>query len=113
MRETHSSSSFACTARASSTSTSTDALARSPGVSRGWTLMVAIASRGTRHAPDETRTRLYCASHADVAQSARASACHAEGRGFESHHPLHEKPRKRGFSVVRHANAESTLHTFL
>ena len=26
--------------------------------------------------------------HADVAQLARASACHAEGRGFESHHPL-------------------------
>ena len=25
---------------------------------------------------------------ADVAQLARASACHAEGRGFESHHPL-------------------------
>ena len=28
------------------------------------------------------------AAHADVAQLARASACHAEGRGFESHHPL-------------------------
>ncbi len=26
---------------------------------------------------------------ADVAQLARASACHAEGRGFESLHPLH------------------------
>jgi hypothetical protein len=23
---------------------------------------------------------------------ARASACHAEGRGFESHHPLSEEP---------------------
>ena len=32
--------------------------------------------------------RLDCDSHADVAQLARASACHAEGRGFESHHPL-------------------------
>ena len=29
---------------------------------------------------------------ADVAQLARASACHAEGRGFESHHPLLWKP---------------------
>ena len=29
-----------------------------------------------------------CRRHADVAQLARASACHAEGRGFESHHPL-------------------------
>ena len=28
------------------------------------------------------------APFADVAQLARASACHAEGRGFESHHPL-------------------------
>ena len=28
------------------------------------------------------------AALADVAQLARASACHAEGRGFESHHPL-------------------------
>ena len=29
---------------------------------------------------------------ADVAQLARASACHAEGRGFESLHPLLESP---------------------
>ena len=34
-------------------------------------------------------TRLYSATAlADVAQLARASACHAEGRGFESLHPL-------------------------
>ena len=33
-------------------------------------------------------TGLYFCAHADVAQLARASACHAEGRGFESHHPL-------------------------
>ena len=32
--------------------------------------------------------RLYWPRSADVAQLARASACHAEGRGFESHHPL-------------------------
>ena len=32
--------------------------------------------------------RGYTRSVADVAQLARASACHAEGRGFESHHPL-------------------------
>lgn len=36
---------------------------------------------------------LYWAAHADVAQLARASACHAEGRGFESHHPLSQKVR--------------------
>ena len=33
-------------------------------------------------------SRLYWPPFADVAQLARASACHAEGRGFESHHPL-------------------------
>ena len=31
---------------------------------------------------------IYTAPRADVAQLARASACHAEGRGFESLHPL-------------------------
>ena len=35
-----------------------------------------------------TSARLYWPRYADVAQLARASACHAEGRGFESHHPL-------------------------
>src|SRR4051794_37638309 len=34
------------------------------------------------------KARLYCAARAAVAQLARASACHAEGRGFESHQPL-------------------------
>src|ERR687893_1607802 len=34
--------------------------------------------------------QLYCRPRADVAQLARASACHAEGRGFESHHPLYQ-----------------------
>jgi hypothetical protein len=33
---------------------------------------------------------------ADVAQLARASACHAEGRGFESLHPLLEDPLEMG-----------------
>ena len=36
--------------------------------------------------------RLYWPPLADVAQLARASACHAEGRGFESHHPLLKAP---------------------
>ena len=31
----------------------------------------------------------------------RASACHAEGRGFEPLHPLHKRPRKRGLFVGR------------
>ena len=36
---------------------------------------------------------------ADVAQLARASACHAEGRGFESHHPLSKPAGNGGFSL--------------
>jgi hypothetical protein len=36
-------------------------------------------------------TRAIIAVLADVAQLARASACHAEGRGFESLHPLRRK----------------------
>src|SRR3954452_12870466 len=43
---------------------------------------------------------LYSAPRADVAQLARASACHAEGRGFESLHPLSRKPRRSGAFVV-------------
>jgi hypothetical protein len=32
----------------------------------------------------------------------RASACHAEGRGFEPLHPLHRKgPQRRAFSLSR------------
>ena len=43
------------------------------------------------------RTRRYtCRPRADVAQLARASACHAEGRGFESLHPLDPKARLGG-----------------
>ena len=34
---------------------------------------------------------------ADVAQLARASPCHGEGRGFESHHPLYKAPGNGGF----------------
>jgi hypothetical protein len=45
--------------------------------------------------------RLYSATSAAVAQLARASACHAEGRGFESLQPLHKRPAKTGLSSVR------------
>jgi hypothetical protein len=50
----------------------------------------------TANSPRSPRTRsaaLSCAQRAAVAQLARASACHAEGRGFESHQPLSEKLR--------------------
>ena len=46
-------------------------------------------------------TAAILAAHADVAQLARASACHAEGRGFESHHPLSAKAPETGVFVVR------------
>ena len=40
-------------------------------------------------------------------QPARFSeACHAEARGFESHHPLSRKPRKRGFSLAGGCSAQ-------
>src|SRR5215218_6562138 len=48
-----------------------------------------------RRAP---RPGLYCCLRAAVAQLARASACHAEGRGFESLQPLLESPAPAGFS---------------
>ena len=52
-------------------------------------------------APPGPSPGLYSTAPADVAQLARASACHAEGRGFESHHPLAtEAPLRRGFLVV-------------
>src|SRR3954451_23192056 len=42
------------------------------------------------------------APRAAVAQLARASACHAEGRGFESHQPLARTPLcERFFRTVR------------
>src|SRR5436853_282828 len=45
---------------------------------------------------------------ADVAQLARASAGHAEGRGFESHHPLKEAPGKRGLPRARRRGRRRT-----
>src|SRR5947199_4628515 len=44
---------------------------------------------------------LYSAAAADVAQLARASACHAEGRGFESHHPLPTQARTPAARPIR------------
>src|SRR5436853_1349205 len=55
--------------------------------------------------------RAILAALADVAQLARASACHAEGRGFESHHPLSGKPRKRGAFVVSGVNNSGSVAT--
>ncbi len=52
-------------------------------------------------APATARRGLYWALPADVAQLARASPCHGEGRGFESLHPLLESPAVRGFPRPR------------
>ena len=63
-------------------------------------LQAVAAHDGRRASGDLTgaRPRLYWRPFADVAQLARASACHAEGRGFESHHPLSlSKPKDRSF----------------
>ena len=62
------------------------------------------ASSPTSWAPTSTRSprssspdrSLFSAHHAAVAQLARASACHAEGRGFESLQPLSQKARLCG-----------------
>ena len=62
-----------------------------------------LADRLVNEALDRVYPRLYFAGPADVAQLARASACHAEGRGFESHHPLYESRRKLGgFRISAH-----------
>ena len=64
-----------------------------------------LADRLVNEALDAAAARLapesgaILAAHADVAQLARASACHAEGRGFESHHPL-RKPCSEACSVA-------------
>jgi hypothetical protein len=71
---------------------------------RSWHPAVTPVTAGPRHPPEDTiapargprADRLSAAiltPSAAVAQLARASACHAEGRGFESHQPLSEKPR--------------------
>ncbi len=56
-----------------------------------------LAPRPARAPPEG----LYCRPHADVAQLARASACHAEGRGFESLHPLLEEAPLSGAFAYR------------
>ena len=69
---------------------------------------------GERRAPRSRArpTSLFSGHHAAVAQLARASACHAEGRGFESLHPLRtEGPALAGPSSFqgRVANASPSL----
>ncbi len=56
-----------------------------------------LADRLVNEALDASRPG-YTSRRADVAQLARASACHAEGRGFESHHPLLESPQNQRLS---------------
>jgi hypothetical protein len=73
---------------------------RSPGVD-GTTRPAPLPSTRPPEPPDRRRRgTAILRPHADVAQLARASACHAEGRGFESLHPLLVKaPLRRGFCL--------------
>ena len=63
-----------------------------------------LADRLVNEALDAAEASGYTgpAPRAAVAQLARASACHAEGRGFESHHPL-LKPPETGVFVLSKA----------
>ena len=77
-------------------------LAASPALARPRWRPDYPAANGSRDAPAARRHRpatlarsrwpIYTGRPADVAQLARASACHAEGRGFESLHPLSKAP---------------------
>ena len=93
------------TRRCASSPSRRRALARQVG-KRALHRRAAGAQRARRPARERgsgrRRPRLDCASHADVAQLARASACHAEGRGFESHHPLSlsKAPLRRAFYAL-------------
>jgi hypothetical protein len=95
------SSSTCCSSAATATSpcaTSDSFSARSP--SPAWTAPIRPERR--RSGAVAADPGLYCAAPADVAQLARASAYHAEGRGFESLQPLVRKARYGGlFCVLR------------
>src|SRR5208282_4097488 len=54
-------------------------------------MRVALHSRASTSADYACRGGVESPGHADLAQLARASPCHGEGRGFESLHPLHIK----------------------
>ena len=76
--------------------------------------------RRPRPAADPSRARRRKRCHkariplrAAVAQLARASACHAEGRGFESHQPLRESPAPAGLLVIALDSARSASPPFI
>src|SRR5437762_7638562 len=60
----------------------------------------------------ETFSALYSGPLAAVAQLARASACHAEGRGFEPLQPLLKKPRSGGVFLCLIAGSERPDEAF-
>ena len=72
----------------------------------------AVIVRAALTPPIEARCGLSCARRAAVAQLARASACHAEGRGFESLQPLVAAPgscSRLGERECCHAALRATL----
>src|SRR3954453_8321586 len=66
--------------------------------------------RRPRTLPRPRAACLYWPSLAAAAQLARASACHAEGRGFESLQPLAEAPANAGASSFSHRFVEREDH---
>ena len=76
----------------------------------------AVRARRPVHAPFTPRrapARLNSRPRAAVAQLARASACHAEGRGFESLQPLFRESPARGrvgFGLGRRNKIEPSPH---
>ena len=57
--------------------------------------------RGAGANAPQTRMAAGVSSRPSSSAVAIGTACHAEGRGFESLHPLHRTPGERGFSVAR------------
>src|SRR5439155_19221388 len=68
---------------------------------------VRSGSRVSARADEDPATKRFERTGAERARTV-ARTCHSEGRGFESHHPLSEKPRSAGGVFLRSA-CTSTL----
>jgi len=81
--------------------------------------MAAMAAPGVRSGSllftrfRRGRCKRQVSAHPSEPARTPASICHAEGRGFESHHPLQGKPRKRGFLVGSGCPLRDRCHSTL
>ena len=72
--------------------------------------MSAMAALGVRSGslpfgrPSRRRCKQQVSANTSERTRTAANPCHAEGRGFESHHPLHVKPPETGAFVCPHEN---------